>query len=185
MVVLLSKPWASVGLTLVLKKSSNVTSLRVGLDKLTTFYVVANSAEAKEVRKVSSQQSSSDVSTLQQEAKPIESVNAGLMAVSREDKSALVLNSEEARYHVNHDFCNLVAIPNFLPLGNYTFAFPRGSLRLDAFNKVLLEMKADGSLEKLKEKTLGIPGTCSNAMFLHPGTAVTFLLAAVVIHFRF
>jgi len=183
--VVLSKPWATVGLTLVLKKSANVTSLREALDKLVTFYVVNDSVEAKELRKVSRQQGSSMITTLQSSARYIRSVYDGLTAVAREDKAALVLNSEEARYHVAHDFCQLVTVPNFLPLGNYTFAFPSGSLNLDAFNKVLLEMKDDGSLEALKKKTLGVPGTCSNAMLLHPGTAATFLLAAVVSHFRF
>lgn len=178
----LSKPWAEVGLTLVVKNSSNVTSLREALDKWMTFYVVTGSADTKELQKLSSY----DVTTLQQRAKSKGSVNEGLMAVAMEEKSALVLNSVEARYYITHDFCHnhLVAVQNFQALGSYAFAFPPGSLELEAFNKVIVEMKKDGSLEKLKEKKLGIPGKCSDATFLYPGTTVTFLLATVVSRFR-
>lgn len=183
--VLLSKPWATVGLTIVVKKSANVTSLKEAIDKLDTFYVVNDSEEAKKLRKVSDQQGSSDITTVERRAKDIQSVYAGLAAVSKEAKSALVLNSEEARYHVTHDHCDLLAIPDFQTLGNYTFAFPRNSLLLDNFNRVIQDMKQDGSLEKLKDKTLGILGFCSSAIFLYPGNAVTFLLAAAVSHILF
>jgi polar amino acid transport system substrate-binding protein len=53
----------------------------------------------------------------------------------------------------------LMTLPESLAGEDLGFVFPKGSELRDPFNKVLAEMKADGTLDKMKEKWFpGIKG---------------------------
>lgn len=178
----LSSSWATVYLTLVVKKTSNATTLREVLDKQMSILAVSGSPELAELRK----QSSTDLSDLQsridQTNRFADTVEKGLQHVAREDKSGLLMNSEEAKYYVTHDFCNLTSVGKFHQLGGYVFVLERDDMTLEKLNQKLKEMKTDGSLDKLRDKELGMPGTCSkgSAFHLEKIVAILFATAAVI-----
>jgi arginine/lysine/histidine transporter system substrate-binding protein len=76
----------------------------------------------------------------------IQDMNAGRV-------SCLVLGPEEAREIVkSYNNMKTINLPDTVP--GFVIAFPKGSLFVKLINKILDDMKADGSLGKLKEKWL-------------------------------
>jgi polar amino acid transport system substrate-binding protein len=76
----------------------------------------------------------------------IQDMNAGRV-------SCLVLGPDEAREIVkSYNNMKIVALPDTVP--GFAIAFPKGSSLMGRVNKILDDMKADGSLGKLKEKWL-------------------------------
>lgn len=183
-VVKFSNPWATVHLTVVVKRIYNVTTLWEALDRQMTILAVRDSPELVEVQTKGSGDSINLSNLLRRLTGNkdifVDTALEGLRHVADEEKYGLLMNSEEARYYITHEFCALQAVETFHDLGKYVFVLDPDDMALNKLNDALNRMKADASLDKLREQELGIPGTCSrgSVLFRRPEEIVTLLVAA-------
>lgn len=179
--VQLSQTWANVDLTLVVKNTSNVTNLREVLDKQMVVLAVKDSQELAEVQ----ERGTGDIAELDTRIKKfsrfVDTAERGLQLVANELNYALLMSREEARYYVTHDFCNLKPLSGFHRLGGYVFVLYPNSLQVNNLNSALDAMSRDGSLDKLRNRELGIIGTCSKGSIGHLEKLFAFLLVTATV----
>jgi polar amino acid transport system substrate-binding protein len=82
-----------------------------------------------------------------------------VQALMNKDIDATVMDDVASLGNMQANPDKLMTLPESLAGEDLGFVFPKGSELRDPFNKVLAEMKADGTLDKMKEKWFpGIKG---------------------------